>query len=269
MSFAEVLRGHHIRGVLANSWIVDKLTKSTAESLVIDFFFLPKHKNAGKIESHMWFFKGFCKYLNPKLTQILDVGTLALPQSISRMALYMDMETQVGGVCGEIEVMVPEKMTWGESVVVSSQYVEYKVSHFLDKAFESFFGFVSVLPGAFSMFRWESIQGRPMESFFKGLHKDNHTPSEANMYLAEDRIMCLEILVKRNSNWILKYVPDCVALTDPPMSLNVLIKQRRRWTNGSLFAALHCFKNFPEVKKSSHSICRKVLIYLLFFYQMS
>ena len=28
------------------------------------------------------------------------------------------------------------------------------------------------------------------------------------MYLAEDRIMCLEILVKRDSKWILKYVSD-------------------------------------------------------------
>ena len=47
------------------------------------------------------------------------------------------------------------------------------------------------------------------------------------MYLAEDRIMCLEILVKRDCNWILNYVPGCKALTDPPTSLSVLIKQRR------------------------------------------
>ena len=61
------------------------------------------------------------------------------------------------------------------------------MSHYLDKAFESFFGFVSVLPGAFSMFRWESIQGGPLESFFEGMNKESHSPAEANMYLAEDR----------------------------------------------------------------------------------
>ena len=74
------------------------------------------------------------------------------------------------------------------------------------------------------MFRWESIQGGPLDSFFKGLHKNNHSAFEANMYLAEDRIMCLEILTKRDNNWILKYVPGCKALTDPPTTLSILIK---------------------------------------------
>mgnify|MGYP000944315997 FL=1 len=66
------------------------------------------------------------------------------------------------------------------------------------------------------MFRWEAIKGEPLASFFHGLDKGSHTPTEANMYLAEDRIMCLEILVKAQSSYILKYVPGSVALTDPP-----------------------------------------------------
>jgi chitin synthase len=51
------------------------------------------------------------------------------------------------------------------------QYFEYKLSHYLGKSFESFFGFQSVLPGAFSMFTWESIKSAPLEEFFKGLDK--------------------------------------------------------------------------------------------------
>lgn len=31
-----------------------------------------KHRNQGKIESHKWFFKGFCEYMDPKYCQILD-----------------------------------------------------------------------------------------------------------------------------------------------------------------------------------------------------
>ena len=118
------------------------------------------------------------------------------------------------------------------------------------------------------MFRWESIQGGPLDSFFGGMDKENHTPSEANMYLAEDRIMCLEILIKRSSDWILKYVPGSKALTDPPQSLSVLLKQRRRWTNGSFFAALHCLQDFLRVNDSAHSRCRKIVIYILFAFQM-
>ena len=118
------------------------------------------------------------------------------------------------------------------------------------------------------MFRWESIQGPPLDSFFKGLDKGNHSAFEANMYLAEDRIMCLEILTKRNEDWLLKYIPGCRALTDPPTTLSVLIKQRRRWTNGSLFAALHCMFNFCKVNYSSHSKCRKFVIYILFTFYL-
>ena len=81
--------------------------------------------------------------------------------------------------------------------------------------------------------------------------------------------MCLEILTKRNENWILKYVPGCRSLTDPPTSLSQLIKQRRRWTNGSLFAAIYCLFNFCRVNKSSHSKSRIFFIYWLFIFYMA
>lgn len=102
--------------------------------------------------------------------------------------------------------------------------MEYKLSHYLDKSCEAVFGFISVLPGAFSVFRWKAINGGPLESFFKGLDKENHSCSEANMYLAEDRVMCLEILVKKKEAWRLSYVPGAKALTDPPDNLATLIK---------------------------------------------
>ena len=89
------------------------------------------------------------------------------------------------------------------------------------------------------------------------------------MYLAEDRIMCLEILTKRNEDWILKYVPGCRSLTDPPTELAQLIKQRRRWTNGSLFAAIYCLFNFCRVNYSAHSKGRIFFIYILFLFYMA
>lgn len=102
--------------------------------------------------------------------------------------------------------------------------MEYKLGHLIDKAFESCFGFISVLPGAYCMFRWEAIKGDPLSSFFIGLNKESHSPVEANMFLAEDRIMCLEILVKVSSKYVLRYVPGSVALTDPPDLLSVMFK---------------------------------------------
>ena len=119
------------------------------------------------------------------------------------------------------------------------------------------------------MFRWEAIQGGPLTKFFDGLNKSGHTCFEANMYLAEDRIMCLEILIKRNEAWVLKYIPGCKALTDPPDRLLVLMKQRRRWINGSMFAAFYCILNFCKVTHSAHSYLRIAAIYIFFTYYIT
>lgn len=35
------------------------------------------------------------------------------------------------------------------------------------------------------------------------------------MFLAEDRILCLEIFCRKGHNYLLKYIPDSEAYTDP------------------------------------------------------
>ena len=259
----------------------------------INFFFCAKHENRGKIESHLWFFKGFCYYIEPEYCQMIDIGTIALKNSISGIWRYMDRYDQVGGAWGEIEVFNPSdkelgypkqegkdrygkpimkgRSCWAKFeafILVYAQYVEYKVSHYIDKSFETMFGFVSVLPGAFWTFRWKAIKGDPLKSFFKGLEADRHTAKEANMYLAEDRVMCLEILRWYSKNWVLRYVPGWLALTDPPTTIVGLIKQRRRWTNGSLFASWYVIDHINLITRSGHSWCRQVSLFFLYLYMI-
>ena len=179
---------------------------------------------------------------NPEFVQIIDCGSIPMFKSISKIIMHMITFENVGGAWGEIEVIIPEKnengnsLSFFESVVALAQYVEYKISHYLDKATESLFGFVSVLPGAFSTFRWKCIQGEPLEAFLKGAKGSKHELTfnwfQSNMYLAEDRIMWQEIICKPGEKWILNYVPGALCLTDPPLTLTALIKQRRRWFNG-------------------------------------
>ncbi|KAN0087810.1 hypothetical protein V8E55_006431 [Tylopilus felleus] len=57
------------------------------------------------------------------------------------------------------------------------------------------------------------------------------------MYLAEDRILCWELVSKRHASWILHYVKSAYAVTDAPDGVPELISQRRRWLNGSFFTA--------------------------------
>lgn len=79
----------------------------------IKFFFCAKHNNSGKIESHMWFFKGFCSFCNPQYCQMIDAGTIPLKYSISKVVTYMEVYTRIGGASGEIEVFQPTEKELG------------------------------------------------------------------------------------------------------------------------------------------------------------
>lgn len=56
---------------------------------------------------------------------------------------------------------------------------------------------------------------------------------DSNMYLAEDRILCLGI---HALGYDLHYLPNAESSVDPVTSLTKLLGQRRRWINGSWFA---------------------------------
>ena len=85
-------------------WITQKGKYEFPE---IDFFFMLKQENAGKIESHYWFFRGMCQAIKPDLCLLLDVGTIPMGNSIARLVKYMDCYKDTGGCCGEIEVYEP------------------------------------------------------------------------------------------------------------------------------------------------------------------
>ena len=91
--------------------------------------------------------------------------------------------------------------------------------------------------------------------------------ADANKYLAEDRIMWLEIVAKEGCSYILNYVPEAKWITDPPLSLAELIRQRRRWFNGSLFSSLHVLRHVCRVwSRKCTSFPRNWLFLLLYFY---
>ena len=144
------------------------------------------------------------------------------------------------------------------------------MGHTPDKACESFFGYNSVLPGAYSIFRWKAIQGEPLEEFFKNVNRDdNPTCAEANEYLAEDRVMCLQIYIKKKNKYYLTYVPEAKAVTDGPESLTILIKQRRRWMNGALFGTVKVISNIPNMlscRRTTHGIGYQLLMALYLIY---
>jgi len=57
-------------------------------------------------------------------------------------------------------------------------------------------------------------------------------------------------------------------VTDVPDQVPELISQRRRWLNGSFFAAIHSTVKFHYIYRSSHTFARKAWIHVELAYQV-
>ncbi|KAI8801342.1 chitin synthase-domain-containing protein [Cladochytrium replicatum] len=236
----------------------------------VQVIFMLKEKNAKKINSHRWFFNGVCKQLQPEVCMLVDVGTRPSKSSILELYRAFDRNPRIGGACGEIKVDLGYGWRHLLNPLVAAQNFEYKMSNILDKSFESVFGYISVLPGAFSAYRYIAIQNTPLDRYFKGesLHSGVVDITTSNMYLAEDRILCFELISKYKEAWLLKYVKSARADTDTPASLPELISQRRRWLNGSVFATFHAITWWTQIFRSNHSPARKALLVVQMIYNL-
>ncbi|TFK75950.1 glycosyltransferase family 2 protein [Pluteus cervinus] len=243
----------------------------------VQIIFVLKAKNQKKINSHRWLFNAIGKMLNPEICVLIDAGTKPGHKSIYYLweAFYND--ANLGGCCGEIHAMIKggKKLL---NPLVAAQNFEYKMSNILDKPLESSFGYVSVLPGAFSAYRYRAILGRPLEQYFHGDHsladrlgaKGIYGMSifTKNMFLAEDRILCFELVAKAKDRWTLTYVKPSKAETDVPETAVELIGQRRRWLNGSFAASVYALVNFFAFYKSGHGIIRMFFLHIQALYNV-
>ncbi|KAG0168032.1 Chitin synthase, class 1 [Apophysomyces sp. BC1034] len=241
----------------------------------VQILFCLKEKNQKKINSHRWFFQAFGPLLQPNVCVLLDVGTKPGGRSIYHLWKSFDINANVAGACGEIKAMLGTGGVHLLNPLVASQNFEYKMSNILDKPLESVFGYISVLPGAFSAYRYTALQNDvnghgPLEKYFTGetLHGSDADIFTANMYLAEDRILCYELVAKRNSAWILHYVSSAYGETDVPDTVPEFISQRRRWLNGSFFAGIYSMVHWRKVWSSDHFILRKLMFMFEDIYQL-
>ncbi|KAF9978360.1 Chitin synthase, class 1 [Actinomortierella ambigua] len=239
----------------------------------VQILFCLKEKNAKKLNSHRWFFNAFGPVLKPNVCVLLDVGTRPGSTSIYHLWKAFDLNSNVGGACGEICAMLGRGGSQLLSPLVASQNFEYKMSNILDKPLESVFGYISVLPGAFSAYRYRALQNDPsgvgpLEKYFLGekFHGSDANIFTANMYLAEDRILCFELVAKRNAAWVLQYVKSAYGETDVPSTVAEFISQRRRWLNGSFFASVYALVHCMDIWRSDHSTSRKLFFHVEFFY---
>ncbi|KAK7208485.1 chitin synthase G [Myxozyma melibiosi] len=254
-------------------------TEGAADNLApVQMIFCLKQKNAKKINSHRWLFNAIGKTINPEICILLDAGTK--PGSKSLLALWEAFynDKNLGGACGEIHAMLGRHNRNLLNPLVAAQNFEYKISNILDKPLESSFGYISVLPGAFSAYRFRAIEGVPLQQYFHGdqtlakrLGKkgvEGMNIFTKNMFLAEDRILCFEVTFKKGCKWHLAYVKAAKAETDVPDRAPEFISQRRRWLNGSFAASVYALMHFTRMYRSGHNIFRLFMFNIQSLYNL-
>ncbi|KAF4459789.1 CHS-3 chitin synthase 3 [Fusarium albosuccineum] len=236
----------------------------------VQLMLLLKASNSGKLNLYRWMYNAFAKVLDPNVTVHLDVGTKLGRQALYKLWREFDLEPRLAAVCGEITCSTNGNWLNLLNPIVAAQNFEYKVGFQLDRTFESATGFLSLLPGACSAYRYTGSAGEPLEDMLLGdpTWTEAHdrdplalSPVNLNRHLADDRLICFQIISKKNTHWLLKYIP-LKATTDIPMTTTDFINQRRRWLNGAFFSTIHVLKRFRAVWQSDHSVMRKLVFYI-------
>ncbi|KAK0527225.1 hypothetical protein OC842_004943 [Tilletia horrida] len=265
-----------------------------------------KTRNMKKINSHRWFFS-LCSILQPRSTILLDVGTRPFDNAFWHLWRPIYLDPDIAGTCGEIRTSLGRGSKDLGNPLVAAQNFEYKTSNILDKPLETVLGFVSVLPGAFSCYRFAALLNDPvtghgplsvylagefgerqknlseMNMVYRPMVNDvemakaearakvNRQPDglvTRNSYLAEDRILCWELVSKKGERNKLFYNRHAIAETDPVQELSELILQRRRWLNGSFFTSWHAVLCFGQLYRSRHHAGRQFLLHLQWLFNL-
>jgi len=229
-----------------------------------------KEANKGKLDSHAWFFEAFCDPLQPKYVILIDVGTVLVEDAVFRVIRSMDRDPQVAAVHGEPTALSPNYC----HLTVAAQHFEYKATNIMERSLGSMFGFIDLLPGCFVSYRFGAIKTKehpttgvpegPLVNYFQPLttSMDKLGPFLGNMHLSEGRVLCFEVVARWNEKWTMHYCKDAVARTDVPDSIPALIRQRKRWLNGSFFASIYTLLSFFRVVKDTrHNPLRKFFFF--------
>jgi len=141
----------------------------------------------------------------------IDADTAIEPNAISKLVRHF-VNPRVGAVAGNVKV--GNRISW----LTRWQALEYVTSQNLEKRAFDLLNCIPVVPGALSAWRAEAI---------------NNSGGFSADTVAEDTDLTITI---RRSGWKINYEEEAIGWTNAPETASTLIRQRFRWTFGTLQA---------------------------------
>jgi cellulose synthase/poly-beta-1,6-N-acetylglucosamine synthase-like glycosyltransferase/spore germination protein YaaH/peptidoglycan/xylan/chitin deacetylase (PgdA/CDA1 family) len=170
----------------------------------------------------------------------IDADTIVDPEAISRLVRHF-ADPKVGAVAGNVKVMNRNK--W----LTRWQALEYITSQNLEKRAFDLLNCIPVVPGAAGAWRTDLLRANG------GFSGDT---------VAEDTDLTLTI---RRNGWKILYDEDAIGRTEVPDTVEALIRQRFRWTFGTLQAV---WKHRDAVGKPRYGTLGWIAIPNIFLFQI-
>jgi cellulose synthase/poly-beta-1,6-N-acetylglucosamine synthase-like glycosyltransferase/spore germination protein YaaH/peptidoglycan/xylan/chitin deacetylase (PgdA/CDA1 family) len=149
------------------------------------------------------------KYASGEVVVALDADTLFPPATIGRLVRWF-ADPSIGAVAGN--ALVGNRL----NIVTRWQALEYVTAQNLERRALAALGAVTVVPGAVGAWRRSALDAL-------GGYPDDT--------LAEDQDMTIAV---QRAGWKVGFDPQARAWTEAPDSINGLLKQRFRWSFGTL-----------------------------------
>jgi chitin synthase len=237
--------------------------------------FCIKAENAGKLDSHWWFFRQICPIIQPEYCIQMDVGTVANRDTLAK--LWSVMESDLTCAVAVPSILTPSPSSpW--QLLQGWQYADFVWERAVHQSVQAQCGYLEVLAGQLCIFRYQALlpavkqttdlyssSSTSLDRYFRGLQV--LSPIETNMFLAEDRVLGFEVIAQQNAATKIKFIPDAIAVTDGCQSLEELMRQRRRWLNSGNTARIWALFQLRRYWRSSNSpLTTKITITLAIFW---
>jgi cellulose synthase/poly-beta-1,6-N-acetylglucosamine synthase-like glycosyltransferase/spore germination protein YaaH/peptidoglycan/xylan/chitin deacetylase (PgdA/CDA1 family) len=170
----------------------------------------------------------------------IDADTSVEPDAVSKLVRHF-VDPRVGAVAGNVKV--GNRISW----LTRWQALEYVTSQNLEKRAFDLLNCIPVVPGALSAWRAEAINN------CGGFTADT---------VAEDTDLTITI---RRAGWKINYEEEAIGWTDAPETAAALVRQRFRWTFGTLQAF---WKHSDTLGRSKYGTLGWIALPNVFLFQL-